>query len=40
MHETAVSSKPAHQRSSIQNDIYRIDTINYPDDGHMVARNM
>jgi hypothetical protein len=40
--ETAVSSKPAHQ-TVIYTETYtkcRIDTINYPDDGHVAARNM
>ena len=36
--ETAVSSKPAHQKVIYTR--YRIYTINSPDDGHMAARNM
>jgi hypothetical protein len=28
------------KRSSTQSDIYQIDTINSPDDGHVDARNM
>jgi len=35
-------SYPAHRQSPIQSEKYhcRIDTVNSPDDGHIVARNM
>jgi len=37
-----ISLQPADQTPPIQSDKYqcRIDTVIFPDDGHMVARNM